>query len=306
MHSPSILGTNIMAASNEQPLGPAPELSVGFSDSVLLIVSIVGSIFLAYTVHSIVYTKLKSAEEIEEEELTYDEQLVNADVSTLNRAQRRARARQIMKQERRMAPASAAPTDGEGNLIAEAENPIPTNTAPHLSRKERQKAAKAAEREQRKLFEEDRRREQAEAQKIAQREKQEREKRLKQQAKEERKERQERAVAEEMTAYKKWKIFLESPNGEASLTVLEWIRELEGNRYARIDNLAKRFQVDTKVVNSRIQGLIKESRVAGLHDDNLFIFLSMEEMAKLAEIVKSRKKISAQDVREILTTIITD
>ena len=201
----------MMTATNEEPLGPVPDVSVGFSDSVLLIVSIIGSIFLAYTVHSIVYTKLKSAEEIEEEELTYDEQLIHADVSTLNRAQRRARARQIMKQQRRITPAATLADVDDNNMI-EDENPFEPITAAHLSRKERQKAAKSAEKEERKLFEDERRREQQEAQKIAQKEKQERETRMMQQAEADRKARQERREAEEKAAYQKWKTFLSSPN----------------------------------------------------------------------------------------------
>jgi len=293
-----------MTATNEEPLGPAPQLNVGFSDSVLLIVSVIGSVFLAITVHSIVFTKLKSAEEIEEEELTYEDQLVNADVSTLSRAERRARAHQIMKQQRRIAP-TATPTDGENNMI-EDENPIETSTAPHLSRKDRQKAAKAAEKEERKRFDADRRRQQEESQRIAKREKQEREKRMMQEAEAERKARQEQQIAEEMAAYQEWKTFLGSPDGKESLTVQEWIQELQSNRYAEVDSLAKRFQVDEETVNNRIQELINESRIAGIHHDNRFIFFSMDEMAQFAEIVKSREKTSVQDLREIVNTVIAD
>ena len=66
----------------------------------VLVVSFGGFIFLAFTVYSIVLTKLKSRKEIEEEEqeLNYEERLVAADVSTLNRAQRRApRGRQFRR-----------------------------------------------------------------------------------------------------------------------------------------------------------------------------------------------------------------
>ncbi|CAJ1969470.1 unnamed protein product [Cylindrotheca closterium] len=294
----------VMTAANEEPLGPAPQFDVGFSDSIILIVSIIGSVILAVTVHSIVLTKLKSAEEIEDEELTYEDQLVNADVSTLNRAQRRARARAIMKQQRRIAP-TGTPTDDENNRI-EDENPIEPSTAPQLSRKDRQKAAKAAEKEERKILEDDRRQQQEESQKIAQREKQKRQKKMMQQAEAERKARQEQRIADEMTSYKEWKTFLGTLDGKESLTVKEWIQELRSDRYVDIDSLAKRFQVDEETVIQRIQELINESRIAGIHHGNRFIFLSMDEMAQFAEIVKSREKTSVQDLREIVNTIIGD
>ncbi|KAL3944598.1 MAG: hypothetical protein SGBAC_001310 [Bacillariaceae sp.] len=293
-----------MTASNEEPLGPAPEFNIGFSDSVLLIVSILGSVFLAITVHSIVLSKVKSKEEIEAEELTYEDQLVNSDVSMLTRAQRRARAREIMKQQRRVAPTDT-PTDSENTLI-EDENPFETSTGPRLSRKDRQKAAKAAEKEERKRFEDDRRRQQEESQKIARREKQEREQRMSQQAEAERKARQEQRLVEEMVAYKEWKTFLASPDGSASLTVKEWIQELQSNRYADVDSLANRFQVDKETVKNRIQVLMNESRIAGIHHGNRFVHLSMGEMEKLAEVVKSREKTSVQDLREIVNTILAN
>ena len=77
------------------------DISVGFSDVALLTVSGNGFIVLAVTAYSILITRLKSTKEIqerEEEDLNYEGRLVNADVSTVNRAQRLARANDVMKQ----------------------------------------------------------------------------------------------------------------------------------------------------------------------------------------------------------------
>ena len=65
-------------------------------------------------IYTVVLLKLKNrvelgANEEELEEKKYEEQLTAADVSTLSRAQRRARARQIMKQQRRAAPGGVEP-----------------------------------------------------------------------------------------------------------------------------------------------------------------------------------------------------
>ena len=94
---------NVIIMTSDGPFGKAPEINVSVSDSILLVVSSVGFVILATTIYSIIITRLKTAQEIDEDEETdYDEKLTNADVSTLNRAQRRARARHIMKQQRRI------------------------------------------------------------------------------------------------------------------------------------------------------------------------------------------------------------
>ncbi|KAL3926484.1 MAG: hypothetical protein SGARI_005591, partial [Bacillariaceae sp.] len=142
-------------AQSDGPLGKAPEISVGASDSLLLGVSIVGFLLMAYTIYSIILSKVKSAQEIEDEEneTSFEDRLARADVSTLTRAQRRARARHIAKQQRRVATGVEGldHADGEHNPQQQPEEqdvpPMEDDThhagsLRHLSRKERQKAAK--------------------------------------------------------------------------------------------------------------------------------------------------------------------
>jgi hypothetical protein len=50
------------------PLDKAPETSMGASDSLLFVVLIVGFALMAYTFYYIILTKVKSAEELEDEE----------------------------------------------------------------------------------------------------------------------------------------------------------------------------------------------------------------------------------------------
>ena len=74
--------------------------------------------------------------------------MANADVLTLNRAQRQPRARHIMKQQQQIiAPSTTAGKNacGKNEKKDHEESLQPVNPLlQHLSRKERQKAAKAA------------------------------------------------------------------------------------------------------------------------------------------------------------------
>jgi hypothetical protein len=299
-----------MTVKNDGPFPKAPEFSVGVSDVVLLVVSGIGFVMLAVTMYSIIITRLKSAKEIEEEEeLNYDEKLANADVSTLNRAQRRARARHIMKQQRRIiAPSTTAGENAHGeNEEEDHDEPVqPANPLlRNLSRKERQKAAKAAEKEERALFEEDRRRQHLEAQEVAQREKKERERLMAERAEEDRRARQEQRQAEEMAAYEHWKTFLASLDGTTTLSVKEWVKELEKTRTVFFDNLANRFQIPREDVVSRIQELLASSRITGLIEpDGRFIYISKEEMSSIASFIQTQDKVFLRQVVDKMDKII--
>ena len=358
---------------NDGPLGMAPDISIGASDAVLLTVSVAGFCVLAWTVYSIILTKVKSARELqkeaEEREISYDERLAQADVSTLNRAQRRARARHIMKQQRAAAAAPnhvhpmAMEVDGDEHqqqhLLLEQQQrhdeDIPPfqdgshhATAQHLlSRKERQKAAKQVELQERRLLEEDRQKDQRKSQEAATSKRKEKERILALQVEQDRKERQEQRQADELARYRAWKIFLENENkndnnnnnnnedptvpkdnSSNSITVREWIQELKQNRIVSLKDLADRFQLSESIVHKRIQELLDESspsRLSGIleksstslsvlssdkpggHNDDddknydggnnhtTFIYLSPDDMSKLASFVKTQDKITAKE-----------
>ena len=298
---------------SDGPFGTAPDIGVGFSDAALLVASGLGFLVLSMTVYSIVITKLKSAEEIEEEaeDFNYDEKLANADVSKLTRAQRRARARYIMKQQRRVAPAGpggTAPTNEEGQMLLENEaNPggdHPDDQAGTMSRKERQKAAKLAEKEERKLFEEERRKQQIQAQAVAQKEKQQREKIEAQKAEEERILKQKQKEEQERKDYENWKIFLGSGETQ-SISVLEFIEEMKVKRVESIETLAERFEKSPDEVVQRIRDLIEANRISGMLENDRFMYLSDEELVAIATAIKSRDQTSGSDVYTILQRVIS-
>jgi DDRGK domain len=301
---------SISGAGGGGPFGDVPvntdSIGVGFSDGLLLVVSVIGFVFLAVTVYSIVILRLQTSEDFqkhqEEETLNYEERLARADVATLTRAQRRARARTIMKQKRRITPAAAqhAPPaaggaededegqDGHALLLhdvpqnEEQEDHHPgddedDNDNDHVlqhnyqhnnvvaSRKERQKIAKAVEAKERRLYVQERRQQQEYAQQVAQYEKKERERLHVMKIKEERRLRQEQDAMEERQRLEVWNTFLSSPNKKRkTLSVKEWIIELKKQRIVNIDQLAVSFALSTKHVTNRIHELIQQRRIAGV------------------------------------------
>jgi hypothetical protein len=284
--------------------GNVPDISVGFSDVALLIVSGIGFIVLAVTAYSIVITRLKSTKEIEEEEedLNYEDRLANADVSTLNRAQRRARANYLMKQKRKVQTGvpGAENEDGEPQVEEEDDD---QDSLRHLSREERKKAAKVAEKEERRLNEEERSRQQREAQEAAQQEKRERLKQEAARAEEERRLRLEKKEAQELEAYDQWKTFLQSE--DLSLSVLEWIKELQKNRTVRVDDIAERFDVLSSEVTMRIQELLDSARVTGvLESDGRFVYISQEELLSISSVIQGKEKISLQQTSDAISSIV--
>ena len=85
----------------------------------------------------------------------YGDVLDQADVATLNRAQRRARAKYKMKQARRdMAPAVVARGEGDENNMptGEVQADVNDNVAAIADRKERQRIAKQMERSERRIY----------------------------------------------------------------------------------------------------------------------------------------------------------
>jgi hypothetical protein len=247
-------------------------IGVGFSDAALLVVSIIGFCCLAVTIYSIVILRLQTREEFQKqllrdentgEALSYEERLARADVATLSRAERRARARTIMKQKRRVTPAAQQPAaqqeqqhqeegagddegqEGQGMLLlqnerqqqdnhddggdAEAEDDddhsLLLRNPQHASRKERQRLAKLVEKEERRVHVQERRKQQEQAQHVAQREKKERERLHTMRIEEERKLQKQQYDAQEQQRQAEWNTFLSSP--KRTLSVQEWINGME-------------------------------------------------------------------------------
>ena len=285
--------------------------------------------FFSFTgIYTIILLRLKNRAELQQEDeeylekKKYEEILTETDVAQLSRAQRRARARHIMKQQRRVVapqhqqqPAAHGREGGGGGALAvlaqhqdDDDNHHPDdddNSSHHpvLSRKERQRLAKAAEREERKVLEQERKEQQEWAQKQAQQRKLER---LEAQARQQEQERL-RQVQEKIAADKAkkeaWETFLVNQGSATKLLVNDWIQKCKMNRFISLDALVEEFAVSLETVRDRIQQLVKEQRVAGVFaSENLFIFFDEKELQSLADAVQAHGCMDACEIAAWMNT----
>ena len=302
------------------------ELGLGFSHRTILYVSIAGFLLLSFLIGFVLYKSPKPENDDDENE-DYDQKLERADVATLNRAQRRARAKHRMKKNRRIAPPPIHhhEMDDEGNLIivdqdqqpllegevdndnheiladgmlGEEEDPnndnsnsSGTNIKSKMSRKERQKAAKALEKEEW-------RKDQALRQKQVQKEQQLRaveEKRLQKQ-RQQQKEKEEQQKAEQLELdYKKWKFMFyndDDPpvnNNDCDWTVVQFCNHLTKEKVVDIVQLFSNIP-KMKVVQ-RIKELQKQNRLPmGMFTSELthFVYISRTDANSIIQHCKTQ------------------
>jgi hypothetical protein len=300
-------------AGNGNPFGKNAEIGVGFSDAALLAASVTGFVMLATTVYSIIVMRLKSSKEVEKDAVAggdaYAEQLTHADVSTLNRAQRRARARAIMKQQRRAAiqedPSEhevevefVVESDAEVEDDGEAEKPSNNRNTNTLSRKERQRIAKATEREERHLLEKERREHQKQLEEEAQKKKREKEKEDARKHEEALLLEKAQTELEEISALEAWYTFLSSP--KRSQSVQEWIDEMKDRRTVLTKEIATSFALPVEKVVERLEELVKEGRVPGVMEGGgRFVYISDKELQSIADTMIERGSVSLTDIAAI-------
>jgi hypothetical protein len=293
-----------------------PSADVGFSDRVLFTASVTGFCILAVTIYKIIISRVKSSDEIAEDDLSPEELLTRADVSTLNRAQRRARAKAIMKEQRRAA-IQPLPRDNDDNnnegAEADREELLPDVNEenhpihqPQLSRKERQQAAKAAEREERLLFQEERQRIQKEAQEQARREKKERlaaeakrleEEKIRQQLEKEKKEKEERDA---------WLVFLIAGTNATIPTqsVEKFVEFLKRERTVDISEMSSALDTNIEKILQRLQELIDDGRIGGFFRDGQFVYVSNDELRSIAQDISENGIVTLKDVASICEKVI--
>jgi len=311
-----------------------PKAEVPFSDSLLLSVSVAGFCVLAVTVYKIILAKTskngggdETNDPDGDADLTPEEWLVRrANVATLNRAQRRARAKAMMKEQRRAAPVvQHQPVAGEGEqqqVVAEAEENDDNNHHPLLSRKERQAAAKALEREERLRYQSERQRQQEQALQAAQRLKQNR-RAAEQQSKHEAAVAEQRRRDAERAA---WETFLSSSTCAAKTqSVDEFVQQAHSStaaanhdRAVRLAAVASDFDVTVDVVAERLEQLVREGRLAGFFDDNdntdnndndnpsptTFVVVAPEELEQMAAAIMKQGTVTLSEIATLCETVL--
>ena len=130
---------------------------VAISNKSILILSAIGFGLLGFVFYFLILRRLSSIDDHAEQQENarrdvYGEMLDQSDVATLNRAQRRARAKFRMKKAAEGIDGDdGGAANGEGGVMRENVGGNHNLEETNLSRKERQKAAREMEREERKL-----------------------------------------------------------------------------------------------------------------------------------------------------------
>mmetsp|Transcript_77 Transcript_77/g.109 ORF Transcript_77/g.109 Transcript_77/m.109 type:complete len:327 (-) Transcript_77:41-1021(-) len=310
-----------------------PSLEVAFSNETLLLTSLLGFTLLFAALACLCHLSPSQAKFDENnggagndlggaDDDEYNQLLQGADVSTLNRAQRKARARLIMKKNKRAAAtvvdagaAAGGDNDGDGdngddanrNLIAadaaggNGEDDMNQSEGTRLSRKERQKAAKEEERLYRREYEEIRKLKIKDE--IDRREAKDKLLKEKKEAMErERKELQEKEL-------RSWKYMFGEGSSSQSVTVQDFIRELKVTQFLDLQETANRFQVSIEALISRLRHLEVEGRINhGIFDEKtqIYYFVSAEDMTQVAKFIKQRESVTLDEVNAEVSRIILE
>jgi len=259
----------------------------GFSNGTLLIISLTGFTVLFALLAFLCHMSPADAhhDDDENDQINYDKLLQEADVSTLNRAQRRARAKLLMKKNRRLVvpDSQARPEEGQGGVHErqqggnDVQQPMmildreendngdggddvlePNVVLIKPSRKERQKAAKELERAERKANESQRK-----FQMLYEEEQRRTKEKLMKEAKERvelvRQEKSERDFIE-------WRYMFPPSEPEKGgdgfgVSVKEFLQDLQSNQSLCLSETADRFSVSIEQLIRRIQKLEDDGRI---------------------------------------------
>jgi DDRGK domain len=263
----------VLSVDKDGPFGASADspISVGFSDTALIVVSLCGFGLLVGTVYALVLARLKTKEEAEEDakrELDYDEYLIQANVATLSRSELKARARALARRQQ--------------------QNPERPGIG---SRKERHKLAKDIEKEERKQYANQRREEQLAVQEAAQDSKRERERLLAERMEIEKRQREDEQLAKERLELLQRSTFLSTDIKQQSVD--DWVDELENEKESvvHLNEVADEFGVSPGRVRDRIQQLVDERRLWGVfEEDGRFVRVRESEVRDLLREIRIRHR----------------
>ena len=298
---------------------------IPFTDMTLLSVSVAGFCVLAVTIYKIILAKTGNAtsthngrDDNDTEQLTMEERLLRADVSTLNRAQRRARAKAIMKEQRRGVVPSHLENNNNNNnnnidadlaVFDEGDPAVAGVVAPPvglLSRRERHAAAKATERHERMQCHGERQRQQDEAEQRAQQLKQER-------IQQERWIMERQRFAEEQHQEQlqtQWRDLFsveQATKDRHQQSVKDFVAaRTNSNRIVQLDSVAMDFGVSVETVSARLQQVVKERRLAGYFTEHghTFVAVSTQELQQMADTIEARGSVTMSEVATLCEIIL--
>eukprot|EP00978_Attheya_sp_CCMP212_P012291 scaffold30508_cov35-Attheya_sp.AAC.1 len=287
-------------------------MSLGASDMTLLVVSMVGFLCLGLLFYLSIFRGLRaSSDDVDKDTVSYEDELDAADVKTLNRAQRRARAKLLMKRNRRVTTPVIADPDAAAdvNIDEQAEERLDlldddhTNEGDeqqqqqHLSRKERSKVAKAMEREERRRYEETRREQlrkadDGEAKEAREAEKARKEEHARQKLVQEQLDLEDAKRLQYRTLFRTTQINVP----QKTLLVEDFVASCEAQRVIHLDDVACQFDISIEHVIERIEQIEQEGRITGIIDANTFIYVSPTEMSAIANFCHRNGKVTVTEI----------
>jgi hypothetical protein len=243
--------------------------------------------------------RLKTKDELDDEDETgaeYEQNLLQKNVASLTRAQRRARANLIMKQERRaQQQAPETPDQLEQDLAAPQQQ--------QLSRKQRQKAAKELEKRERLRMQSVRQQLQTESQQLAKQQKQERLNQRQENLAQRRLLQQQSQEQAQRAAQEQYQTFLAS--SEERMTVSELVEYAQQNKIISLWELSDRFCVPLGQVHHRMETLLQERRLTGLLLESQFVSLTQDQLQAVAQHMLQRQEGSFQELASELQTLLS-
>lgn len=299
-----------------------PSYEIAFSNETILLTSIVGFTILFASLACLCHFSPSQQKydqgrggdgnnhgEEDGDDDGYNQLLQDADVSKLNRAQRKARAKLLMKKKRRNDNNNANNNqvanvdDDHGHDHEQNDNDnelIPPMADTHVnqlkSRKERQKAAKEEERHYRREYEEARRtlHVQNEIKKME----------IKEKVMQEKKQLMdyERIIAQE-EQIREWTYMFRTTD----ITVNDFVKELKMNQIINLDEAANKYQVSVQDLIKRLEQLEKEGRIDhGILDRNQYYYVSHDDMIEISNYIKEKEAVTLHDITLKVTQIIAE
>ena len=321
---------------------PPPSLQVGFSNETILFISLLGFTILFASLACICYyspsqrkyngnNNANNNDDDDDGDDEYNQLLQDADVSTLNRAQRKARARLLIKKNKKKKKGAIANrqdamdrndnddnnnNDNDDNNNDDGNNnevePI-VDEREFKSRKERQKASKQEEKMVRRQYEELRKSKLKEEEELGGDDNDDDESgkhgEVALQMKKEQMELEHKKIREE--EMRSWKyMFPESTvdsNDNDGRTVNEFVKDLYEKKKVNINDIADRFQVSIDKVISRLQQLEKEGRIDhGILDEKRMEYycINGNDMYQIVERIRVEGVVSIDDVIGMIDEIV--
>lgn len=288
-------------------------LSVGFSAMTLLLTSIFGFLVIATVLKRLVLRSSNKGDvafgchhDGDVSTRTYNDGLENADVSTLNRAQRRARAKNYMKKHRRVVdhshydiveevPRDTASAAERHERVANRTYVVgegPTFDKHQPSRNDRQRAAKAQEREKRRQYEEERTRQ---VRKFEQAEKTHRKQKV-EQAFHTKMRLKDEYLKKEQSEYEQWKYMFPTATSVSRnrfgcscsiITVRDFVKYMRHHKMINLNDIALELSIGTDVLRQRLEKLETEGRIpCGVFNDcGNYIYLTQEDMQYIEDYI---------------------